>query len=314
MKLNPVSILLPVRNGLKFLDKAKESLNQNCSNTDEILIINDGSDDGSENYLKKWKSEDKRVSVIQGGGNGLVNALNLGLKAANNNWIARVDVDDTYSPERLRIQKQLITDDVVAIFSDYKFVGIQGANLGVIPSAIFAPAVSISLISSQRTPHPSVMFNRNAVLSVGGYRINDFPAEDLSLWLRLSRVGELTSAPSILLNYSLSPGSISLTNRESMHKKKKQLITEIGVNESDVSKLLNNWEDYFYKYESFEYATQRKILLTKEINLIYKSRSGDKRELVKLYKNLIFSANSYREIAQLAFEKNRRNRYRTQIQ
>ena len=203
-----ISVLLPVRNGVKYFQRAKLSLLQNCSNFDEIIIVDDKSEDGTTKLISEWEKLDSRVKMVKGGGRGLVSALNAGLNLATNDWIARVDIDDTYSANRLRLQRNLISDERVAIFSDYRIIDFDGKDLGVITSAVFPEAVSISLVSSQRTAHPSVLMRKQAVLAVGGYRSEDFPAEDLSLWLRLSRVGKLISSPSVLLNYQLNPNYV----------------------------------------------------------------------------------------------------------
>ncbi len=197
----PVTALLPVKNGMKYISRARRQVASTCRDKDEIIIVDDNSTDGTFAELERWASQDHRVRILKNPGDGLVSALNLGIRESTNKWIARFDVDDTYNFERIQKQSNMVQPNVVAVFSDYEVLRPSGKSLGVIPSPVDSDAVDVSLVSSRRTPHPSVLFLKDAVISVGGYLPQDFPAEDLSLWLRLSREGLLKSIPEVLLGY-----------------------------------------------------------------------------------------------------------------
>lgn len=269
----PISILLPVRNGERFLPRLMPQISAMADKDDEFLIIDDGSDDATGRILHEWAREDARVRVLKGGGSGLVTGLNLGLRESTNDFVARFDVDDQYSPVRLSVQRAAMNDNTVACFTDYDFIDSKSKEYGTIPSAVFPSAVSISLISSQRTAHPSVLFSKSAVIQAGGYRMEDFPAEDLSLWLRLSRVGDLISVPSVLLHYRINQGSISLLRRYEMQKKTQDLLGEIGILQKDIYHVLENWRSIYHEYESFPMPWQRKLLLFLELRRLDASKS-----------------------------------------
>jgi hypothetical protein len=162
-------------------------------------------------------------------------------------------------------ERKQISNNTVAIFSDYTFFSDKHKNLGRIPSALTKEAVSISLSLSQRTAHPSVVYNKLAVENVGGYSIEDFPAEDLSLWLRLSRVGSLVSVEKNLLNYRLDANSVSFQRRKEILIKKHEILEKIGVNYADYSFACNNLLEILKSYDGTELANQRKLLLVREI-------------------------------------------------
>lgn len=225
-----ITALLPVKDGSIFLEKSRMAITSNCHEEDEILVVDDGSVDNSLSKLLLWANEDLRVRVISNPNPGLVNALNLGIIESSNRYIARFDVDDDYENYRISKQRERLEEGIVAVFSDYDFKTPSGRHLGNIPSAVSASAVSISLVSSQRTAHPSVLFDKEAVIAVGGYREEDFPAEDLSLWLRLSRAGNLISIPETLLHYRLSPNSITGQKRNEALSQRDKLITTIKIN------------------------------------------------------------------------------------
>jgi glycosyltransferase involved in cell wall biosynthesis len=225
-----VTALIPIRNGERYLESFMPQVISNLGLNDEILIINDQSDDGTAALLEIWKSRFPVIRILKTIQPGLVNALNLGLAEASKNWIARFDCDDRYDEFRVRKQISKLELGDVAIFSDYSIVDIRNRNLGRIYSPVNPLECSISLVNSERTAHPSAVFSKEAALSVGGYRNSDYLAEDLSLWLRLSRVGNLRSAPERLLTYTAHSGSITNQNQFLMKKQKNEVLNKIGIN------------------------------------------------------------------------------------
>ena len=304
----PLSVLLPVRNGMLYLARAQASLVENCEEHDEIIVIDDGSTDGSSEFIKEWAKTEPRLRVIAGEAKGLVHALNSGIAASQHSWLARVDVDDQYAPNRLKVQRELIQDGVVAIFSDYQVLSHDGKDLGTIASPVHYAATSISLVISQRTAHPSVLLQKKAVLAVGGYRLQDFPVEDLSLWLRLTRVGKLISAPQTLLKYQLTPGSITALKQEEMVSKKREVISQIGINPKDIEEVTRNWRGIFKSYSETQLGSQRKILLTRDFYSA--SKASGKFSLASFLAMacfLLINPKTYISVLVMQIEKNRRS-------
>lgn len=283
-----ISGLLPIYNGEKYIDSSIPMILNNLNLSDELVVVNNGSTDGSLDKLLSWAKIDNRIRVIHIENPGLVAALNLGITECENNWIARFDVDDKYPSNRLQLQRESLTKNSVANFSDYEFISRTGKSLGVVPCGVYPAEVSVSLISSQRTAHPSVIFLKEAVLTAGGYRERDFPAEDLSLWLRLSRLGELSSTPSILLKYMINQGSISTLNFKLIRDKTIDLYRTIGINKSDIDSTLLNIKEKSTRYETLTNPGIRRILLIRElIKLMELNQLSDvsQEKQVKFLKN-----------------------------
>jgi len=314
-----ISGLLPIYNGAKYIDIALKRILSNLEENDELVIVNNGSTDGSRQKLEQWVKQDKRINLVDLKTPGLVKALKLGMNECQNNWIARFDIDDIYSLDRIKIQREQINESTVAIFSDYQFISNTGVNLGNIPSPIFPPFVSLSLVLSQRTAHPSVIFLKDAVNSVGGYRENDFPAEDLSLWLRLSRSGNLKSIPKTLLQYRLAESSISLNNRATIMEKTANLHREIGIYGNHLNDLLENFELYLAKYEKFSHSSIRKLLTLRELSRLqktpYRLTFSQKKHIMRIIKNKTFlellNLGSYHDIYEMISMQSKRKKYRT---
>jgi glycosyltransferase involved in cell wall biosynthesis len=312
-----LTALMPVKNGSVFLKKSLPALQLSCKAVDEILIIDDFSDDNSAEIVKDAARTDQRIRLLSNSNPGIVGALNLGLSEASNEWIARFDVDDRYEISRLDEQRVCISSNVIGIFSDYDFFSQALPYLGTIPTAIDSDAVAISLISSQRTAHPSILFNRGSVLDVGGYKQEDFPAEDLSLWLRMSRVGDLVSIPKVLLHYRISAGSVTGTKRQASILKKNSLIQNIGINPLSVEKVSSRLEQIFEVYKSESFYNERETLLMRDLVAILrthklpeKSRKKIKSQLIAYVARNLASSSKIKSLIRLQKEKKLRDKAR----
>lgn len=272
-----ITALMPVKNGTSYIQTSLTQIQLACKATDEIIVIDDFSDDNTAQIVKNASKQDARIRLIKNSIPGIVGALNLGLSEASNDWIARFDVDDKYESNRIEEQRARISSNIIGVFSDYDFFSEDVPYLGIMPSAINSDAVAISLISSQRTPHPSILFNKASVLEVGGYQQKDFPAEDLSLWLRMSRVGKLISIPKVLLHYRISSGSVTGTKRRAANSMKRRLLENIGINSRSIQKVLDDFEQIIENYGEENYSNEREILLIRDLLMIQKNNNTEAR-------------------------------------
>ena len=264
----PITAIVPIKNGQIYFSSIRTELIKTLTAQDQIIVIDDNSSDSTYEIYKQWSNTDSRVQVLKNKTPGLSNALNLGISHAQNEWIARFDQDDLYHPDRIKIQLSKITDSTVAVFSDYKFRSKSGVYLGFQSSAIYPACVSVSLNSNRRTPHPVALLNKSAVQSVGGYLQDHFPAEDLSLWLRLSKIGELKSVPDQLLSYTINKSGVTQYHKNLQNKMKNKLWSEIGIPESDLRHVEENLFNITKDYRSLTHSSLRSIMLVSDyINL-----------------------------------------------
>lgn len=260
--MNSISFLVPIRNGEQYLPSILTALELNYKPQDEIIIIDDNSTDQTHKILLdfQYRAVSLDVRIFKNFGNGLVDALNFGFRVATKSWVARFDADDIYPSYRIDFQRKLIQSSIAVIFSDYYLKSESGVNLGYIPSAIFSPSTEISLLSSNRTPHSSALVNRSIFLLAGGYRKEEFPAEDLGLWLRMSHFGKLISCPHILLEYRVGKGSISALKNKEMKERKKQILAQEKLQDKIIQEFSNSFLKNFHSYGNFNYPFERKLL------------------------------------------------------
>lgn len=260
-----LTVLLAVRDGAQTVSRPIKDLLAGMDEGDELLAIDDGSTDGTDVVLRSHAVGDARVRVITTPGLGLVGALNLGLREATHRWIARADADDRYPPDRLPMQRAVIADGIVLVTADYRVMS-GDQPLGAIPCALTHPFVVASLIHPQRIPHPGVLYDKEAVVASGGYRQEDFPAEDLALWLRLVHQGSFLGVPAVSVDWTMAHGSITHSNQGSQRSKTEAMLHSNlplalleGVTPADVARELS-------AYEGTHLEQQRRVLLARDLH------------------------------------------------
>ena len=270
----PITVVLPVRDGALTSRFAIEDLLFGMQDDDELLAIDDGSHDATNAILRSFADRDARVRVITTRGLGLVGALNLGLREASHRWIARADADDRYPHDRLPTQRAAIGDGIVLVTADYRVVS-EGKSLGMIPCALTHPFVMASLIHPQRIPHPGVMYDKQAVVDAGWYRTEDYPAEDVSLWLRLAHHGSFVGVPAVSVDWTMALGSITHSNQGSQRTKTEAMLHSNlpldllkGVTPADVARELS-------AYEGTHLEQERHVLLARDLHSLARLGTGN---------------------------------------
>lgn len=203
MKTQPlVSVLVPVFNGERYLSQALDSLqNQTYSNL-EIILVNDGSTDGSAAIIDGFGGSDKRAVVVHKKNTGLTDTLNYGLSLANGVWLSRHDSDDIASVTKVERQINIVTANpsLVLIGSDFSTLTEATGQL----RRYHLPTRHNQLVSRLQKvrsffPHSSALFRLDAAHEVGGYDKDALCSEDWDLWLKFSELGEIASVPDSLV-------------------------------------------------------------------------------------------------------------------
>lgn len=203
-----VTVLLPVRNGALYVGDAVRSLLGQSLRDIEILVLDDGSTDGSAAVATAFG--DARVRVIASQAMGLARQLNRGLEEARGAFVARMDADDLAEPERLSCQVDFLeAHPHVALcgswlrcFSDdCTYV----ARYPVSPATVRAYAIFDNPVA-----HPSVCW-RAAAWRKSDLRYDEQAdvAQDYDLWSRAVDVVQVDNVPAPLLRYRLHAESVT---------------------------------------------------------------------------------------------------------
>lgn len=206
-----ISVLMSVYNGERFLREAIDSvLNQSFRNF-EFIIINDGSNDNSQNIINEYAKMDDRIRVHNQENEGLIASLNKGLEIAKSNLIARMDADDVCALDRF--EKQF------SYMSLHKNVGVLGGAITLIDDhghiirkssyPFMGKDMDDFILRGSPVAHPAVMMRKDLVLGLGGYRKAYKSAEDYDLWLRLKEKTNIDNLSDVLLFYRQHDDKIS---------------------------------------------------------------------------------------------------------
>jgi glycosyltransferase involved in cell wall biosynthesis len=212
MNSNPtVSVVMSVRNGGSDLPKSLGTiLNQSFSDF-ELITINNGSTDGTRDFLDRIR--DPRVRVYHQEDKGLAAALNRGISLARGRYIARQDHDDWALPTRIEQQIRFLD-----AHPDHALVGTCAEIwIGDRPTGRFHDHPSddeelrFTLLFNNPFVHSSVMMRKAALDQVGSYTTDRArqPPEDYELWSRIARRFRVANLPERLTIYREVPTSMS---------------------------------------------------------------------------------------------------------
>lgn len=207
-----LSIIMSVYNNSRFLNSAIASIRKQNFPHFEFLIHDDGSTDDTWSVIKRHAAEDARIIASHQSNQGLVRSLNFLLQKARAPIVARMDGDDIAHPDRLAKQIAFLKaqPNIVALGTQISRIDAQGRLLS---DQVACPISHADILARLGTglaiAHSSSMFRAEAARQMGGYRPAFKHCEDLDLWLRLSRVGQLANSPDQLMMYRVHPDQVS---------------------------------------------------------------------------------------------------------
>jgi glycosyltransferase involved in cell wall biosynthesis len=186
------------------------------------MAIDDGSTDRSPAILRQYAQRDARLKVLTRTHEGIVASLNAGLAAANSKYIARMDADDISESSRLERQVAYLDEhpECVAVGCSVLVIDSDGEPLWVASSPVSHEDIEKELLigNGGALRHPSAIFPRSALDTVGSYREFLRLAEDLDLYLRLGEIGRLANLDEALLHYRVHRFSANLTRTHEMQE------------------------------------------------------------------------------------------------
>jgi glycosyltransferase involved in cell wall biosynthesis len=220
MSLPAVSVVIPVRNAQRSLPTAIQSIRDQTLQDWELILVDDGSRDGTAELLHHFAHADVRIHHEQADGRGIVWALNQGLDRARAPLIARMDADDFAHPDRLRTQ--------IDHLNTQPTIGLVGCRVGFGGDRVRAEgyALHVDWLNTLTEPdeialnrfvesplaHPSVTFRKSLIDRHGGYTEGRFP-EDYELWLRWLDAGvRMAKVTRTLLTWNDPDERLSRTN------------------------------------------------------------------------------------------------------
>lgn len=204
------SVVIPVHNAEKTIEKTVLSLQGQKLQAWEALIVNDASTDCSAELLSRMAAQDVRIrffkNVDQKKPLGAAATRNKGIENAKGRYIAFLDADDLWLPEKLTRQHEAFESGADIVFSSYRRVDAAGYNKGIVharPHVVWQDALAGNPIGCLTGAYRRASFHQARM------PLDAWP-EDYGFWLGLLRSGTVAvGLPDILAEYRLSAGSVS---------------------------------------------------------------------------------------------------------
>lgn len=211
-----VSVVMSVYNEEKYLPEAIDSILSQTFKDFEFIIINDGSTDKTKEILESYK--DKRIRIINNEKNlGLAASLNIGIREARGEYIARMDGNDISLPERLERQINfLCQNSAIGLVGNWiNFVDEDRELIKTIQYPTDSEEIENAFLELSHTEmcHASMMVRKQKAESIGFYR-EKFPnSEDYDFFLRFVEKYKMANIPEILYLVRVVPNSASTKRR-----------------------------------------------------------------------------------------------------
>jgi glycosyltransferase involved in cell wall biosynthesis len=208
-----ISVLLPVHNAARYVAGSIESILGQTLGDFELLILDDGSTDGSLEVLRRYAGRDPRIRLTSRPNKGLAPSLNELIDRARGEYLARMDADDVALPERFERQVAYLRahPECVLLGCRVRLIDPDGDPLCDWCNRQDHEALDAVFLRGEMSTeisHPAIMMRRDDVLAVGKYR--EFPViEDVDLFLRLAERGRIANLPEVLLLYRIHAENIS---------------------------------------------------------------------------------------------------------
>jgi glycosyltransferase involved in cell wall biosynthesis len=205
-----LSVVIPARNALRWLPGAIASVGGGAAI--EIIVVDDGSTDGTGEYLRSIAAADRRIRPLAAAGAGPAAARNLGLAAANAQLIAFLDADDRWRRGKLAAQMELhrLHPEIGFSFTDHRRFAEDGTELagGFARCAHFAARHAMrqegfvldrdaqaQIYAEPLVATSTVMAHVELLRAVGGFNEQLRRSEDWDLWLHLAACAPVGCVP-----------------------------------------------------------------------------------------------------------------------
>jgi len=243
-KQSLVSIIVPVRDGELFVDATLGSAAGQSYRNIEIIVVDDGSLDGTGAIVDAWIKRDSRIRVVNQTNQGVAAARNRGIAEARGEFIAPLDADDLWDPTKIERQVGRMMEagpDTGLVYCWWITVDGKGAVLDSSPQwrvegRAFDPLVQVNYTGNSSVP----LFRRCFLERIGGYDVtlrerNAEGCEDFDVALKIAELSRVSVVPSYLVAYRKHRDTLSTETRR-MWRSYELVLSAAGARHPDLSR------------------------------------------------------------------------------
>jgi len=225
LEINHIDVVIPVYNGEKFIMQALESVVNQTLSPRRIIVIDDGSTDNTNQIVTEYiKTSKIEIKIIKKENGGLSSARNRGVKESTSPFIAFLDADDTWEPNKLEEQLNIF------ITTEYKNLGLVYCNYDLIDTEgekdlqsykvplneklqgnVFKELLKSNKILSSGS---GVLIKREVFEKTGVFDENLKFGEDWDMWLRIAKMYEVSYSEKVLTHIRRHNRSMTSSKRK----------------------------------------------------------------------------------------------------
>jgi glycosyltransferase involved in cell wall biosynthesis len=243
--LGLVSVIVPAYNAAGTIERTVTSALQQTYSNLEVLVVDDGSRDETATLVRRMAAKDQRIKLLQKPNGGLVSARNHGIAHAQGDFIAPLDADDLWHPEKLRKQVAAMRDEVGLVYCWSRTIDRQDRVLFDLAPCMLRGNVYAALIIKNFLHSGAPLVRRACIDRVGGYdatlatRGADC-CEDLKFNLDVAERYDFEVVPEFLSAYRLHPGTMS-RDLDAMLRSHKIVVADVRARHPELPDKLFRW-------------------------------------------------------------------------
>ena len=206
MSKHTVDVIMPTYNGARWISQAVQSVLGQTHKELKLYIVDDGSTDDTAKYAKGLS--DERVTYIYQDNAGAAYARNTGIKASNSEFVAFLDADDFWTPDKLEKQLAVMDKDPeVGLVYGHHYIededGIIQRNLRIYKRGYIADELAGgNFIAGSAS---MALVRRSVLDKIGLFREDFVNGEDWEMWLRIAMQSKVDFVPEILATIRQHP-------------------------------------------------------------------------------------------------------------
>ncbi len=262
-----VSVIIPAYNAEAFISRTLKSVLSQTYENIEVLVVDDGSKDRTAEIVEYFAEEDSRVILLKQQNAGVAAARNLAIEKSTGEYIAPLDADDIWYPDKLDKQVQCILKggaSVGLVYAWSLFIDEEDTIIGQ-----YAPCDYLNIHSVEGEVYPAMLFKnfignasaplirRSCFEQLGGYNCelkqqNAQGCEDWDIYLRIAECYQFRVVPEFLIGYRQV--SVSMSNScKTMAKSYDLVMADFQQRHPEIPTHIYNWSaSSFYVYLSWK--------------------------------------------------------------
>ncbi|MBW4440442.1 MAG: glycosyltransferase family 2 protein [Plectolyngbya sp. WJT66-NPBG17] len=280
---NPlVSVIIPAYNATAFVCDTLDSVIAQTYPRVEIIVVDDGSQDETAKIVQSYCDHVSFIQLIQQENAGVAAARNRAIEAAQGEYIAPIDADDVWLPQKLEKQVECFVRSLGSVGLVYSWsvdVDEQNEVTGgfcawTVNGDAYIPMIYTNFLGNASSP----LIRRECFEQVGGYNtelkaLNAQGCEDWELYLRIAERYQVRVIPELLVRYRQSANSMS-TNPETMRRSFELTMQDVQQRHPEIPAKMFHWATSHYYCGLAERSlgrgevSKRSLICSKRFSLI----------------------------------------------